>query len=247
MAAVVRVLWGDSRPGCRWTTVWHRDIMEFLGRKEECPQVVYVYGKRNIELLKPYKLKTVLVHDDPFPDGKEDKREGKVDIRPWHYKLQLIQAAMRDHGKIIYCDWDVATHIKRKEVAFDLLEDVEIALNAYSYARRRDAHFDIPRTGRSRRINVTGACMYLNSTSFVRRILEYMEEKDVWHDEIALNNIIDSMHGGWPGERTWLQTYENPTFCVSDHRSPWAKQFSEGGRVYRRSPVPFVWYKMFSQ
>jgi hypothetical protein len=230
--------------------VWYRDVINCYKRREACPQTVYVYGRNNADVLSKLGFKVVLVDDDPFPDGRVDRREDDVDIRPWHYKLELIKAALRDHGNVLYCDWDVTAKLEREAEALDLLEDVDLALTAYSYARRRDAFFDLPRTGRARRINVTGACMYLNGTEFVDRILKYMKEKNAWHDEVAMNNVIDAEHGGWPGEREWLRTYENPAFVVPDHRSPWGRAGRtgrNGASVLRRTPVPFVWYDLFWQ
>jgi len=89
--------------------------------------------------------------------------------------------------------------------------------------------------------------MYFNGREFVDGLLRYMQENNVWHDEFALNNVIDQHHGGWPGERVWLQLYENPVFCVADHRSPWARiPGTCDDVIHRRTPVPFVWYKMLT-
>lgn len=248
--AIVRVIWGDDRPGCRW----HKSMKEVRHTltRSDFPHHVYVYGKATADELSMYPQLTVhLVNDDPFPDGRVDHQVGRNTIIPWHYKHELILAAFRDHNRVIYCDWDVSINLKDESEALPLLENRPLALTAFMYRRRRP--FLIPRSGVACHINVSGSWIYQAGPSFSQQVLMRMNDGAIgysWHDEMVMNDVVDSWYNGWMGEEVWLNTYESPVVVLGNRRSPWAFNWSQCDSSYnivtRETPVPFSWHSMFT-
>jgi hypothetical protein len=245
-------VWGDSRPGCRWHKIT-AEVIYAAARKEPCHQHVYVYGRNNLDLVNEHlpHWTATMVDPHPFPDGEEDRFDGRITRIPWHYKHELILRAVRDHGPVIYCDWDVQVVADQPEEIFRELEQKQFALTAFYYKRPRP--FKFPRNGRERHINASGAVIYTRNQLLPETVLEKMRRMECdwhWHDEMAMNDAIDEIHGGWPGEDEWLRRYENPVVGLGDRRSPWGKSTGDcvAGdkfvRVRRWTPVPFEWHQM---
>ena len=249
---IVRVLWGDNRLGCRWHKI-AAEVMRMAARRETCQQHVYVYGRNNLELIQAQlpHIAVTMVDPHPFPDGEEDRHANGITYIPWHYKHELMQWAVRDHGPVIYCDWDVHVICNDPSEPLGILEGRQFALTAMGYRRRHS--FALSRNGRARHINVSGAIIYTRDEWLPNAVLEKMRKMEHpwhWHDELVMNDIIDEIHGGWPGEDEWLRRYENPIVGLGDRRSPWGKSRGDciAGekfvRVRRETPVPFEWLKM---
>lgn len=262
MPAIVRTLWGD-RSGSKHKKLWAKDVHHWALRSEPADQVVYVYGRRNADRLRKVarnerstgggNVEIVLVDDDPWPRGDVDETvptqwndSSLITKIPWLYKIDLLLAALRDRRQIIYCDWDVTVHVERPDEAFALLEDMPFALTLSGYRQRRHNHKN-KRHGRGLRKSAAGTCMFFNGSGFVRRVREEMLKEGTWHDEWAINDVIDDMNEGWPGERFWLLNYENPTMIVLERMAPWKLLREEHGVLIRQTPVPFQWYRMFAQ
>ena len=250
MPAIIRVLWGETGPESRFGKVWSKDVWARLVEPWTCPQWVYVYGKHNADELTKRKienLNVVLVDPEPFPDGRRDfhREDGEI-IRPWHYKLWLQKEALKDHGAIMYCDWDVRCFVEHVEIPFSMMGDRSISLSAYMYKRPR---FPDRETKRAKRFSPSGNWMYMSDSNFIDRILFRMNkgEKWDWHDELVMGRYLDEKHKGWMGEDVWLRQYESPVMCQRDNRCPWPLMGSQGKVVQRKTPVPFMWWRYFSQ
>jgi len=253
MGAVVRVLWGDDRQGCRW----HKTVTEVVrmaARNETCPQHVYVYGQNNVQFMRNHlpHVPVTMADPHPFPDGEADHMEDGHMRIPWHYKHELISQAVRDHGPVIYCDWDVNVLCDNPAEPLEMLKDKEFALTAFYYKRSRP--FAMRCCARASHINVTGAIIYTRNIAFPSAVLNKMramEQHWHWHDEMAMNDLIDEMNDGWPGEIEWLRKYENPVVGLGDKRSPWGASWGDcvAGEKYtwmrRKTPAPFEWVQMF--
>ena len=250
MPAIIRVLWGEPGPEQRFDKVLKSDVNARLAEPWTCPQWVYVYGQKNADRLTQAGIKdlnVVMVDPDPFPDGKRDYRraDGEI-IRPWHYKLWLLKQAVKDHGTIIYCDWDVRCLVEHLEVPFSMMDDRPIALSSYMYKRPR---FPDRKDKRAKRFSPSGNWMYMTNSNFIDRILARMNkgEKWDWHDEFVMGRYLDEKHDGWMGDSVWLKKYESPIMCQRDNRCPWPLVGSRGKIVQRTTPVPFMWWRYFSQ
>jgi len=250
MPAIIRVLWGESGPDQRYDKVMISDVDKRLAEPWSCPQWVYVYGKDNADRLAKAKIKDlhiVLVDPEPFPDGNRDYRrsDGEI-VRPWHYKLWLQKKALADHGSIMYCDWDVRCFVEHPEIPFSMMGNRSISLSAYMYKRPR---FPDRETKRAKRFSPSGNWMYMTDSVFIDRILSWMNKgkKWDWHDELVMGRYLDEKHKGWMGEEEWLRQYESPVMCQRDNRSPWPLVSKKGKVVQRNAPVPFIWWRYFSQ
>ncbi len=249
MPTIVRVLWGEEVGTIgRWAKVWTNDVVPRLKIDWTCPQSVYVYGKRNAELLADKtNCDVVLVNDNPFPDGMVDQvKHGQI-RRPWHYKWQLLRQAIVDHGEVIYCDWDVTCLVGDIGLAFGLLESRDTHLSAYMYKRVRHPF----REGyKAQRFACVGNWLHFRGTEFIDRMLSRMGSPGLpwsWHDEFTMGYMIDEDHGSWPGEEVWLNQYESPIMCQRNRRSPWTLVSDDGNVVRRKTPVPFEWHRLFCQ
>lgn len=251
MAAIVRVLWGEPGPEQRFGKVWANDVQRRLDEGLSCEQHVYVYGRDNADKLTKAHipgLNIVLVDDDPFPDGLRDHRresDGNI-IRPWHYKLLLLKVALKYHNKIIYCDWDVRCLSEYVGVPFTFMDGREIALSAYMYKRPR---FPDRATRRDKRFSPSGNWMYMTNSNFIEAILARMNKGNPWdwHDELVMGRYLDELHGGWMGEKTWLERYESPVMCQRENRTPWKLAYHHGNTIHRETPTPFLWWRYFTQ
>lgn len=248
---IVRVLWGDDRPGCRWGKVWRKDVEPALRRAERCPFSVWCYGRGNADLLTGRGVPVELVDPEPFPDGAADRDGGSTWIRPWHYKHQLLAAAVR-RAPTIYLDWDVRIVASAPEVLGDALGDSAARLSAYIYKRPRAALLG-DQTRRDRRLTPSGNWIYAAGPEFPERVLAAMRSApagslESWHDEHAMKAVI----GGWPGDEEWLREWESPLMVQRGGRCPWPLASKSEGptglrTVRRETPVNFEWTEAFAQ
>lgn len=240
---VVRVLWGDSRAE-GWTRVWYSDVIKWRSREPHPDhQWVYVYGRENADLLTKIKVPNVVLVDPlPWPNGQIDtNRAGK---RPWRNKFELLAKALKDHGEVIYCDWDVG--YRRQDLGYveSKLAGRKTTLAAFRYSRPRH-----PERKRGSHFGVTGAWIHMRGLRFVRTVLDSMvtdDEEWAWHDELAMGHVLDRQNDGWVGEERWLREYESPLFVVPECWSPWKRLTDDGFTVTRKTPVPFVWERVFA-
>lgn len=254
---VVRVLWGDDRPGCRWRKVWRKDVEPALRRAERCPFRVFCYGRKNADELTRRGVPVELVDPEPFPDGATDWDDGSTMVRPWHYKHQLLAVAARE-APTIYCDWDVRILAPEPTPAFELLGDRRRALSLYLYRRPRPLKY---RQGkRARKLAVSGNWIFAADDSWPRDVLAEMAASEGlpgWHDEYAMTELVDRLWGGaWMGEIEWLHRLESPVMVQKESRCPWPRTRSRlaelpgGGQVEkiaRETSWPFEWTKLFAQ
>ncbi len=247
MAAIVRVLWGCDVAGGRWSKVWNKDVLPRLKIDWDCEQHVYVYGAANVSGIEGKRNCIVtLVDPSPFPDGRIDVRRGRVDVRPWHYKWQLIRRALEEHGEVIYCDWDVDVFVKHEQEAVAKMPR-DLDLSAFFYRRPRYTN----RPDRwSQRFAVSGAWMHFRDMDYVDRVLGRMRVDDprLWHDEFTMGVLLDEDHGNTVDQKIWLERYESPVMVQRHGRTPWKLISDDGRTVVRETPVgPFVWERMFGQ
>ena len=252
MAAIIRTLWGCAGPIHRWSKVW-LDVRIQLRRKCHCKQYVYVYGKDNANRLKDRgrkNIEIILVDDSPFPDGKIDhKRSEKgTPIRPWHYKHELLLKAVEDHGEIFYCDWDVTCLANSVDQALEYMEGRDLALSAVRYFKKRYMY----REEHSPRFGVSGNWMFARGPEWFNRVLETMKKDEIWawHDEYVMTRLIDQDYeNNWIGEDNWLRKWESPIMIQKSSWEPWlrVKEKCTDFEIVRNTPIPFTWYKLFSQ
>ena len=247
MPVIIRALWGCDQPESRWGKVITHDVMPVLKRMPTCQQYVYCYGKNNADLLTGRGYDVVLVDERPWPDGRADLVRNKTHVRPWHYKFELIRRAVKDHGEVVYCDWDVACLVKDVDAAFASFKGRDLSLSIYAYWRARH-----PMRGDSRaaRMCVTGNWLHVKGIAFVDAVLARMRDGDewwAWHDELTMGNLIDEMNGGWPGDIEWLRKYESPIMVQRRNRSPWPVTSDDGQYVTKATPIPFRWERLFTQ
>lgn len=235
-------------PMGRWSKVMEGNVLPMLTHKRHCRQYAYVYGRINADRLAGMEnLDVVMVNEMPYPDGKVDVKRNRQMRRPWHYKFELIKRAIEDHGEVIYCDWDVACLAKDIPSAFELLGDKDVHLSAYMYKKVRH---QFRAAGVAQHLACTGNWLHFRGTEFVDRVLDCMRSERFpwfWHDEMTMGYMIDEDHGGWPGEDVWLQKYESPIMVQRHRRSPWPLVSDDGTTVIRKTPVPFVWTRLFCQ
>lgn len=245
---LLRVLWGEgSTPGSRWNRVWNRNIrVSHIGREQPDEQHIYVYGQSNADILTKNGFSNIkLVDKSPWPDGESDSPSLQYKfLRPWHYKFELIQEALQDHGKIVYCDWDVGYEHRDWNCVETSLADRESAFTAYWYKKSRHPS---RKTRRDQRIAVSGSWLYFTNTTFVDEVLKAMNgpEEWAWHDEFTMGNLLDRKHGGWMGDVCWLENYESPIMVVTGYRSPWLLKVDDGYKVTRDTPINFEWKRIF--
>ncbi len=249
MPAIIRVLWGNPTSSIQWSRV-KKDVARQVA-SFTVPQFAYVYGRENCNMLFELGMKRnqiILVHNDPYPDGKKDKREGKYIIIPWHYKLELIRRALKHHGEIVYCDWDVDCWATSIDEVFYALVGRDITLSAYLYRQVRHPNRS---TTREKKIGVSGNWMHLRGFDFLNEVVKEMNcTKSAlgnWHDEIAMGDLLDKKHGGWMGDETWLKEYESFIMVQQSHRCPWPAVADDGRTVTKKTPIPFVWTRLFGQ
>lgn len=249
MPAIVRTLWGSELPLSRWAKIARTDIPRGLAHTRP-PVWVYVYGKDNADLLTRLGCKNVvLVDDNPWPDGMYDCKRGPGNdfYHPWHYKWNLIARAMADHGEVIYCDWDVFCLEADVPAIFARLErfpEFALALNYYGRPQRLPKRPD----PHDRRYCVGGFWLYLRTARLLTDVLARMDPDPAgmkWHDELVMSEMIDEWHGGWPGERVWLERYESPIMCAPIKRYPWPVVEYGPQYVTRQTPIPFRWERVF--
>lgn len=249
MPAIIRVLWGNPTSSIQWIRV-KKDVTRQVA-SFTVPQFAYVYGHENYNMLVKLgmdKLQIVLVHDNPYPDGKKDKRRGRYLMLPWHYKLELIRRALEHHDEIVYCDWDVDCFATSLSEVFHLLTKRDFTLSAYLYRKPRHPKRE---TNKEKRIGVSGNWIHLRGFDFLDEVVEEMKRTDTglgnWHDEIAMGNLLDRKYGGWMGEETWLKKYESPIMVQQSHRCPWPAVADDGRTVAKKTPIPFTWTRLFTQ
>ena len=249
MGAIVRVLWGINELGCRLEKVVRQDVCRRMlepGSKE----YVYVYGVKNTELFTSNDRYCVrLINYNPFPDRCHDVRirpNRRSMKRPWHYKWELLQRAVEEHGEIIYCDWDVRSLTEDADEAFSLLAGRNLTLSAYRYLVK--SHAPDRATQAARKIVASGNWIHLRGMEFVDRVLAEMDwnHPKLWHDEVAIGSLLDKEYGGWMGDTTWLQQYESPIMVQRSKRVPWEFVRNDGQKIIRDTPVPFHWIKLFT-
>ncbi len=255
---IIRVFWGANRSLVRWDRLWI-DVARQIRNGTACEQSVYVYGRENADRLKRlldshYKIE--LVSDDPYPFGIHDEivpginylgQEGVL-TRPWRYKHELLRCAIRDYGPVIYCDWDVQCLVKDVPAAFATLERDGFKLSAFRYKRRE--HHAPKREGYAKQIVASGSWIYTRDDWLIGQILSAMRQTDNprhWHDEWVMSDLVDSWHGGWPGESVWLEKYESPIMVQQHQHSPWPllSHNKVKNEMTRVTPVPFTWTVLF--
>ena len=251
MAVIIRTLWGAETPVSRWLKLAKHDIPRATAHSK-VDHHVYVYGKENADLLTRHGHKNiVLVNPDPWPDGVQDvqRSAGNDFYRPWQYKWQLILRAMQDHGEIIYCDWDIICLESDVSKIFQRLKnrplDFTLTMNCYMRPQRT-----LWRQNRSDwRFCVGGFWVHLRTPQFAEEVLRNMNPDPagmLWHDELVMSKIIDDRHGGdWPGWVVWLQNYESPIMVSSHKRQPYITVRDDGKYVFRDTPIPFRWERIF--
>jgi len=251
MPAILRVLWGEDGEHQRFGKVWSSDVSKRLAEGFSCDQWVYVFGKDNADRLERAEVKNLhvrLIDPKPFPDGKRDwRREDGNIIRPWHYKLWLQKIALEEHGKIMYCDWDVKCLVNYVGAPFSMMGDRDISLSAYMYKRPR---FPDRKNKRAKRFCPSGNWMYMTDSKFIDEILLRMNQGNRWdwHDELVMGRYLDELHGGWMGEEEWLRQYESPVMCQRSNRNPWKTAVNREGLLASvGAPVPFTWTRFFTQ
>lgn len=243
---VIRALWGDFSDGCRLSRCW-KDVKRAaqMGEQDKC--CVLVYGKDNWKTICSMGFEAVLLDDSPFPDGKRDYSNGRTMVRPWHYKFQMIQKAFHMWEQpLVYCDFDVKIH-SRPGIFWDHWMEKNrghCALSLYRYKRPRSTKIERP-TKRAKRLTPSGNWIYCANDIFPTAVLDMMAKSPAddyasWHDEFAMNDVIDQRHGGWPGEQVWLEDYESPLMMQKGFRNPWS---DEGFPL----PAEFEWRPCFSQ
>jgi len=246
MGAIVRVLWGVNEPNCRLQKVMKADVSRRVnepGSKE----YVYVYGVKNAEFFADKDRYCVkLVHDDPFPDGCQDVRIRRTMKRPWHYKWELLQRAIEDHGEVIYCDWDVRSLVWDVNEAFSMLEGRSLTLSAFKYEIRTHAPDRL--TQSARKMVASGNWIHLRGSEFADRVLAKIDwnYSNLWHDEVVMGYLLDEEHDGWMGEAVWLQQYESPIMVQRGRKVPWEFVRNDGQKIIRDTPVPFHWIRLFT-
>ncbi len=264
MAAVVRVLWGADVPNTRWTKVWKVDVPRRLRREDPSRYHVYVYGESNRRELKRLGVKHVhLVDKNPYPRFRDMfRKRGKKSpalCHPWIHKHELVRAAVRDHGEVIYCDWDVGLHVE-PSAAFDhlhgLLDGRKFLLSLFCYRRPRGLWHPVEqRPGEvckhPKHLCVTGNWMYCDGPSWPLEVLPGFGEGGdtavpAWHDEFVMTKLINERHGGWPGEEVWLRTYESPVMVQRRGRVPWVRKRFSTDVVECKTCIPFRWRRMFA-
>jgi hypothetical protein len=236
----IRVLWGDSRPGCRRNKVWRRDV-KWARQRAEAPYTVWCYGQENADDLTKAGISCEMVDREPFPDGFIDKDLANGSTLPWHNKHQLIAAAAGGR-RVIYCDWDVQIRCRSQDEAFDAMGDRRLALTAYYYLKPRHAERD---SRRSQRISIGGNWIYCVGDSFPKAIGEIMHDAGKprttvgFHDEHAMVEYVERENGGWPSEERWLERYESPIMMQKPCKCPWGDR--------ETLPIEFTWTPLFAQ
>lgn len=246
---IVRVLWGERRPVVRWDRLWN-DVQSQLNQGARCQQSVYVYGKANADRLRKLcgpLFEIVLVDPSPYPLGVYDEQctdSGHI-RRPWIYKHKLIQQAIKDHGQVIYCDWDVTCRVEDVPAAFAMVEHSRFMLSAFRYLRGN--HHCPERKGFARQIAVSGSWIYMRDDWLTVKTIERLQGTGPrsWHDEWVLSDMVDEWHNGWPGEKVWLEQYESPIMVQQNIRSPWPFTSYRRGIVTRDTIIPFTWTSLF--
>lgn len=248
---IVRILWGADRHLVRWARLW-RDVTSRIALGTQCEQSVYVYGKDSADRLMKINdphYKIILVDDSPYPfDIYDEQLSDGMITRPWRYKHELIKCAVRDHGPVIYCDWDVDCMVKDVPAAFAQVEQSRFRLSAFRY--KKGVHHQPNREGYARQIATSGSWIYTSDAWFIDQVLAAMANEDDprrWHDEWVMGDLIDKWNGGWPGESFWLQHYESPIMVQHRGHNPWPLVCydEETGTVVRKTPIPFVWNMLF--
>jgi len=250
---VIRTLWGDNFPGSRWKKVWRSNVLPAMSQAWSMPQTVYVFGTENAERLADLKnpfCNIVLMDEDPWGGQSPDQDSPEHDtwLRPWILKWLAIDRA-KEKTDIIYCDWDVHCDLRQEQIPHvrELLSHRRVALSGYKYKRVR--HPSRP-DRRSQRFSVSGNWIYISrQSSFSSCVVNEMSSsgKWNWHDEIAIGNMLDQIHGGWMGEKEWLENYESPIMVQSNRRCPWTLEKKAYRTMQGDTPIPFTWTKYFWQ
>lgn len=238
---IMRCIWGDFSEGSGLSRCW-ADIKKAASQGEQELCTVYCYGEDNAKTLKSMHFNVVQLNKDPYPDGKRDYDNGRTMVRPWHYKFQMIHAVSQTQP-VIYCDFDVRISHNTAWPSYEkLFHDRNVLLSLYKYKRPRGTK--IPRADRRAKcLTPSGNWIYVANDLFPEAVLRMMDTSPdddyaSWHDEYAMNDVIDQTNGGWPGEETWLEMYESPMMIQKGGRRPWPDA---------ETPVPFEWHREFWQ
>lgn len=256
MAAIVRCLWGESSDEnpTRWRSV-QRHIVK-RAKYENCPIVVYVYGKANAELLYQNGFKHIqLLHNEPYPTEREVPSKvgpGWVKRRhPWSNKIKMLLQAFDEHKEIIYCDWDVPIHIRNPDKAF-----IRLARHGSfgaTFSKKKNKRPLVPwrATKEGKRTSVSGNWLHFRDRSWLSDCLAKMDYHHDWwnNDELVFDYLVEQQWGSWPDDKNWLIHFETPIMLqwrgVSPYKSILGAGELETRTIRKETPIPFEWERMF--
>ena len=257
MGAVIRVLWGDFGTRHKYNRVYGRHIQCRAKDEDWSNFHIYIYGIENYKKLKNMGATNIhLIDKNPWPKWKDYNIDGRM-IRPWQYKLELMLIAIKDHGEIIYCDWDVRCKVPSQN-ALDIVKGHDFLLSLTGYLQKYNL-WDNPikkhgdKIFNLSRICVSGKFIYTESAEWIIDVLKKMEKPIIdkgpkqfqhWHDEWVMSRMINDMHNGWPGEEFWLKNYESQ--LMVQRKKAWSPLGSISFYNMCDTKIPFVWYNMFS-
>ena len=97
---IIRTFWGDLHSmGTRYT-----DQIEEAS-KDNLEEIVYVWGRENYNYISNLGFNCTLLSEDPY-DYSIASNHTFWDYRSLVHKLQCLDIAVKEHGEVLFIDWD---------------------------------------------------------------------------------------------------------------------------------------------
>jgi hypothetical protein len=174
--------------------------------------IVFCFGRDNIKMMEERGHEIRVLSEDPVIH--RESTGATETAANWTHKIDVIEAAMKEFGDVLWTDWDVAQLRPLDEGFEDMVSggpSVQSSLTGY---RRKYASW---RSG-NRNCLPAGAWLFYRGDSrgaevleLVRRFLPFTLNRlgeNHYHDEHALAMAAEELSGGWRGIDWWEENYE---------------------------------------
>jgi hypothetical protein len=234
--AFVRGIWGDIGVDGPRDGKLHRDIERVKASPEEPEFVTYVFGTDNFNYLRNLGFECKLIHHKPHIWDMEKQL--------YRHKLDILEAALKDHDQIVYLDWDCIAIRRIPDVFWKVMGyGSPLQANLFQYRTKKCLWRD-----KDWRKVCNGGFIYVRYPELAKVFihnynklwdwvkeqeekraerglkLRFREEALIFDDEPAISKCVDQMMGGeWLGSDAYWQSGFEPEYCNLRKKSAFTK------------------------